>query len=61
MKSFNYVETMTILVYKQINSDSFKNEITNKLFTYKWYMYIHLNVCQQMTKVKLLLLPRPSR
>ena len=35
---------MTILVYKQINSDSFKNEITNKLFTHKWYMYIHLNV-----------------
>ena len=31
---------------KQISS--FKNEITYKLFTYKSYMYIHLNVRKQM-------------
>ena len=41
---------------KQISSNAFKNEITNKLFTYKSYMYIHLNVCKQMTDGKLLLL-----
>ena len=41
---------------KQINSNSFKNVITCKLFTYKSYMYIHLNVCKQITDVKLLLL-----
>ena len=41
---------------KQLNSNSFKNEIPNKLFTYKSYMYIHLNMCKQMTDVKLLLL-----
>ena len=29
---------------KQISSNSFKNEITNKPFTYKSDMYIHLNV-----------------
>ena len=38
---------------KQISSKSFKNEITYKLFTYK-YMYILLNVCKQMTDIKLL-------
>ena len=27
-----------------------------KLFTYKSFMYIHLNVCKQITDVKLLLL-----
>ena len=36
---------------KQISSNSFKNEITNKSF-----MYINLNVNKQMTDVKLLLL-----
>ena len=45
-----------MIEYKEISSNSFKNEITNKLFTYKSYMYIHLNVCKQMTDVKLLLL-----
>ena len=40
---------------KQISSNSFKNEITYKLFPYKSYMYIHLNVSKQMTDVKLLL------
>ena len=47
---------IAILVCKQINSNSFKNEITYKLLIYKAYMYIHLNVCIQMTDVKLLLL-----
>ena len=46
------VETVAMLM----NSNSFKNEITNKLFTYKLYMYIYLTVCKQMTNVKLLLL-----
>ena len=42
---------------KQISSDLFKNEITYKLFTYKSYMNINLNVCKQMS-AKLLLLDR---
>ena len=33
---------------KQISSGSFKNEITYKLFIYKFYMNIHLTVCKQM-------------
>ena len=41
---------------KQVSYNSFKNEITYKLFTYKSYMYIYLNVCKQMTDIKLLLL-----
>ena len=41
---------------QKISSNSFKNEIIYKLFTYKSYMYIHLNVCKQMTDVKFLLL-----
>ena len=52
----NCVETIAILVYRQISSNLSKNETTNKLFTYKSYMYIHLNVCKQMADVKLLLL-----
>ena len=43
---------------KQISSIPIKNEITFKLFNYKSYMYIYLNVCKQMTNVKLLLLYR---
>ena len=39
------------LVCKQISSNSFKNEITYKLFTYKSYMYIHSNVCKKMSDV----------
>ena len=39
---------------KQISSSSFKNEIIDKLFTYKSCMYIHSNECKQMTNVKLL-------
>ena len=37
---------------KHISSNSFKNEITNKLIIYKSYMHIHLNVCKQMTDIK---------
>ena len=55
LKSFNCVETRVILLYKQISSNSFKNKFTYKLFTYKSYMYSHLNKCEQMTDVKLLL------
>ena len=42
-----------MLVFKQISSISFKKEITNKLFTYKSYVYIYLNVCEQTNDVKL--------
>ena len=45
-----------MLVCNQINSNSSKNEITNKQFTYKSYMYIPLNMCKQMTDAKFLLL-----
>ena len=38
---------------KQININSFKNEITNKLLH---IMYIYLNVYKQMIDIKLLLL-----
>ena len=43
-------------MFKWISSNSLKNQITYKLVTYKWYMYIYLNACKQMTDVKLLLL-----
>ena len=39
---------------QKIGSNSFKIEITYKVFTYKSYMYIHLSVCNEMTDVKLL-------
>ena len=32
-------------------NQTFKNEILYKLFTYKSYVYIYLNVCKQMTDV----------
>ena len=41
-KPFNCVETIAILVRIQISSNSFKNEITDKLFTYKWYTCISI-------------------
>ena len=41
---------------QKIRSNSFKNELTDKLFTYKSYMYINSNVSKQMTDIKLLLL-----
>ena len=47
MKPFNCVETMAKIEYKEISSSSFKHEITNKLFTYKSYMPIHLNLCNK--------------
>ena len=33
------IYTIAVLVCKQISYNLFKNEITNKLFTYKSYMY----------------------
>ena len=50
LKPFNDVETITTLVGTHIGFNSFKNEITNRLHI----MYIDLNVCKQMTDVKLL-------
>ena len=47
------VETIVILVFKQIISNSFKNEITYKLFPYKSYEY-PFTWCKQMTGVKLI-------
>ena len=48
MKPFNCVETIVILVCKQICSNTFKNEITDKIFFYKSCMYINLNVCKRI-------------
>ena len=39
MKAFNCIETIELLVFKQISSNSFKNKITYKLFTYQEYVY----------------------
>ena len=47
---------MAFLLCKQISCDSFKKEITNKLFTYKYFVYAHLNMHKQITGTKLLLL-----
>ena len=52
------VEIIAILLCRQISSNSFKNEITYKLFTYKSVLHIHLNVYKQITDVKLLVLKR---
>ena len=52
---FNSVEKIEILVCKHISSNTFKKNI-HKLFTYKSYVYFHLNVCKQMTVATLLLL-----
>ena len=38
LEPFNCVQTIVILVYKQISSDLFKNKITSKLLTYKSYV-----------------------
>ena len=38
LEPFNYVQSIVIIVCKQISSDSFKNKITNKLLTYKSYV-----------------------
>ena len=58
MKASNFVETIVIRVCKQISLNHLKEEIIYELFTYKTYMYIHLNVCKQMTDIKLFLLHR---
>ena len=55
MKSFNCVETITILVSKQSSSNSFKSGSYRKINIID-IMYNYLNVCKQMTDVKLLLL-----
>ena len=39
---FNCLKTITIQMCKQITSNTFKNEITYKLFNYKSYMYISI-------------------
>ena len=41
LESFNYVQTIVILVYKQINSLTFKSKITYKLLIYK-HMFIQV-------------------
>ena len=46
LETFNCVQTIVILVSKQISSISFKNKITYKLLTYK--SYNHLTVCKLM-------------
>ena len=38
---------MAILMCKQISSNSFKNEITNKVI-FLHIIYIYINVCKQM-------------
>ena len=34
-------------MYKQISCKSYKNEITNKIFTCKSYMNFHLIICKK--------------
>ena len=41
-----YVETITILMCKQIGSNSFKIQITYEVFTYN-HMKIYLTVCKK--------------
>ena len=38
LEPFNSVQTMIILVYKQISTDSYENQITFKRLTYKSYV-----------------------
>ena len=56
LQVFDCIESIAIQLCKRISSNLFKIEITYKLFPWKSCMHIHLNVCQQMTGVKLLLL-----
>ena len=44
---------MAVLVCKQISYSSLKNEITEELIS---FMYIYLNVCNEINDVELLLL-----
>ena len=46
-----YKQYKYFIVRKEITL--FKNEIANKQFTYKWYMYNLLTVFKQMTDVRL--------
>ena len=39
IKNHSTIKTIAILVYKWISSNSFKNELTDKLFPYKSYAY----------------------
>ena len=39
-----------------MNANSFTNEITYKIFTYKSHMYNYLTVCKQITDAELLVL-----
>ena len=50
-----------MLVCQQMSYNSFKKWNYQKLFIYKSYMYIHLNVGKQMTDVQLLLLHSNTR
>ena len=45
---------MAILLCKQISFYSFENKITSKVFIYKSYSYIYLNLGKQMIDVKFL-------
>ena len=56
MKPINRVETIAIPMCKPFGLNSFKKEITYKIFTYKLCMHIFFDVYKQMTYVKLLLL-----
>ena len=42
----------TTLIYKQISSNSFKNESTDKLFTYKSYVYQWELIKKKINKYK---------
>ena len=50
---FNFVETIIILIYIKIISDSFRNKIIDKLFTFKSIMHIHLNKKKHVLKLLL--------
>ena len=51
-KSLNCIEAIATTVCKQISCYSFKNEIAYKPFCYKSYMYIHLNVREELIKLR---------
>ena len=49
LSQFNCVQTIVMIVCKQIYLDSFKNKITDKLFIYKSYLW-KLN-CMQTNNI----------
>ena len=55
IETINCLETITILVWRQISPNLSKNE-TAKIYSLTNHMYIHLNLYKEMTDVKLLLL-----